>query len=145
MQRFKTLKYTEKTIMLSAAELSKWGSLIVVREQLLLPIFSTYINEMLKSLMLLFLYSLQRTVYILFGLQGHWRYKIRSLGLYSISSNMDRVAPFLFCATNMHHIQLTTRSNLFLHVAWVHYSEMIFEVDGITLPFIDSDIAVQFG
>lgn len=57
MQTFKTLKYIEKTVMLSAAELSKWVSLIVVREQLPLPIFTIYINEMLKSLMLLFMYS----------------------------------------------------------------------------------------
>lgn len=50
---------------------------------------------------------------------------------------MDRFAPLLFCAINVHRVQLTTTSNLFLHVVWVHYSEMIFEVDGITLPFID--------
>lgn len=48
---------------------------------------------------------------------------------------MDRVEPFLFCATNTHHVQLTATSNLLLHVVSVHYSEMIVEVDSIALPF----------
>lgn len=50
---------------------------------------------------------------------------------------MDRVAPFLFCATNIHYVQLTATGNLFLHVVPVQYSEIIFEVDGITLAFIN--------
>lgn len=29
---------------------------------------------------------------------------------------MDRFAPFLFCAINVHYVQLTTTTNLFLHV-----------------------------
>lgn len=60
MKAFKTLKYIEKIIVLSAAELSKWVSLLVDTEKLLLPVFTMYINEMLKSLMLLFMYSIQR-------------------------------------------------------------------------------------
>lgn len=55
---------------------------------------------------------------------------------------MDRVAPFLFCATNMHHVQLATTCNLFLCVAQVHCSEMIFAVDDVTLTFIDGHVAV---
>lgn len=60
MKAFKTLKYIEKIIVLSAAELSKWVSLLVDTEKLLLPVFTMYIDEMLKSLMLLFMYSIQR-------------------------------------------------------------------------------------
>lgn len=60
MKAFKTLKYIEKIIVLSASELSKWVSLLVDTEKLLLPVFTMYIDEMLESLMLLFMYSIQR-------------------------------------------------------------------------------------